>query len=30
MIDGGTPEHAYKYKWSDFTQWGRELKEKNS
>ena len=21
MIDGGTLEHAYKYQWSDFTQW---------
>lgn len=23
MIDGGTLEHAYKYKWSDFTEWGQ-------
>lgn len=25
MIDGGTLEHAYKYKWSDFTQWGQRF-----
>ena len=23
MIDSGTLEHAYKYKWSDYTQWGQ-------
>ncbi len=29
MIDGGTLEHAYKYKWSDFTQWGQRLHADN-
>lgn len=29
MIDGGTLEHAYKYQWSDFTQWGQRLHADN-
>ena len=29
MVDGGTLEHAYKYKWSDFTERGQRLHADN-